>query len=212
MPKNRREGAGFLSTSEKQKLQKLYSEGPAAFGSVKNLTKASKLPVSKVQYFLHSKFSYTRLNQATGKLRRTRAFARFKNEIWCMDLAFVHKLAKDNNAVNCLLVRQRMFDRMVDAKGMKTKDSEETVKIFFKMITKKNRPKKVWVDQGTEFALPDISKSSVLLREYMFTPQGVKQRQPLQREQSGCSKITYTDLWRNMDTNIFTDCLNLSTY
>ena len=35
---------------------------------------------------------------------------------------------------------------------MKTKDSKETVKTFSKKITKKNRPKKVWVDQGTEFA------------------------------------------------------------
>ena len=35
---------------------------------------------------------------------------------------------------------------------MKTKDSKETVKTFSKMITKKNRPKKFWVDQGTEVA------------------------------------------------------------
>ena len=59
-----------------------------------------------------------------------------------MDLAFVDKLAKDNNGVKYLLVRQDMFDRTVDAKRMKTKDSKETVKIFSKMITKKNRPKK----------------------------------------------------------------------
>ena len=45
-----------------------------------------------------------------------------------------------------------MFDRTVEAKGMKTKDSKETVKTFSKMITKKNRPKKIRVDQGTEFA------------------------------------------------------------
>ena len=81
-----------------------------------------------------------------------RAFARFKNEIWCMDLAYVDKLAKDNNGVKYLLVRQDLFDRTVDAKGMKTKDSKETVKTFSKMITKKNRPMKIWVDQGTEFA------------------------------------------------------------
>ena len=35
---------------------------------------------------------------------------------------------------------------------MKTKDSKETVKTFSKIITKKNRPKKIWVDQGSEFA------------------------------------------------------------
>ena len=35
---------------------------------------------------------------------------------------------------------------------MKTKDSQETVKAFSSMITKKNRPKKIWVETGTRFA------------------------------------------------------------
>ena len=81
-----------------------------------------------------------------------RAFARFGNELWCMDLAYVVKMAKGNNRVMYLLVRQDLFDGTVNAKGMKTKDSQETVKAFSSMITKKNRPKKIWVDKGTEFA------------------------------------------------------------
>ena len=68
-----------------------------------------------------------------------------------MDLAYVDKLAKYNNAVKYSLVRQDLFNRTVDAKGIKTKDSKETVKTFSKTITKNNRPKKIWVDQGTEF-------------------------------------------------------------
>ena len=52
-----------------------------------------------------------------------RAFARFRNKIWCMDLAYVDNLAKENNGVKYLLVRQDLFDRTVKAKGMKTKDS-----------------------------------------------------------------------------------------
>ena len=45
-----------------------------------------------------------------------------------------------------------MFDRTVNAKGMKTKEYQETVKAFSSMITKRNGPKKAWVDKGTEFA------------------------------------------------------------
>ena len=56
------------------------------------------------------------------------------------------------NGVKYLLVRQDLFDGTVNAKGMKTKDSQETVKAFSSMITKKNRPKKIWVDKGTKFA------------------------------------------------------------
>ena len=81
-----------------------------------------------------------------------RAFARFKNEIWCMDLAYVDKLAKENNGVKYLLVRQDLFDRTVNAERMKTKDSQGAVKAFSSMITKMSRPKKIWDDKGTEFA------------------------------------------------------------
>ena len=152
MPKLKREEAGSLSKSERQKLQRLYTQGGAAYGSVRNLVKASNLSVSKVRQFLHSKPSFTKITFATSKSKRMKIFARFKNELWCMNLAYVDKLAKYKNGVKYLLVRQDLFDRTVDAKGMKTKDSKETVRAFLTMITKKNRPKKIWVDKGKEFA------------------------------------------------------------
>ena len=69
-----------------------------------------------------------------------------------MGLAYVDELAKENNGVKCLLVRQDLFDRTVNVKRMKPKDSEETVKAFSSMITKRNRPKKDWNDKVTKFA------------------------------------------------------------
>ena len=66
-----------------------------------------------------------------------KAFSRFDKEIWCMDLAFVENLAKDDNGVNYLLFRQDVIDRTVDAEGRKTKDSKETVRAYLTMITKK---------------------------------------------------------------------------
>ena len=83
--------------------------------------KASSLSVSKVRLFLHSKPAYTKFTLATRKSKRMKAFARFKNELWCMDLAYVDKLANDNNGLKYLLVRQDLFEGTVDAKGMKTK-------------------------------------------------------------------------------------------
>ena len=141
-----------LSKYERQKLQRLYTQVAAAYGSVSNLAKASRLPVSKVRHFLHSEASYTKFTTATRKFKRMRAFAKFRNEIWCKDLAYVDILAKENNGVKYLLVRQDLFDRTVNAKGMRTKDSQEFVKAFPSMITKKNRPKKFWVDKGTKIA------------------------------------------------------------
>ena len=100
--------------------------------------------------FLHSKPSYTKFTLSTRKFKRMKEFARIKIEIWCMDLAYVDKLPKDNNGKKYLVVGQNLFDRTVDAKGMKTKHSKETVGAFLTMITKKNRPKKTWVDKGTK--------------------------------------------------------------
>ena len=152
MPKLKIEEAGSLSKYERHKLQRLYTQGAAAYGSVRNLAKASRLPVSKVRQFLHSRDSYTKFTLAARKFKKMRAFAKFRNEIWCMDLAYVDKLANENNGVKHLLVRQDLFDRTVNAKEMKTKDAQEIVKAFSSMITKRNRPKKIWVDKGTEFA------------------------------------------------------------
>ena len=84
-----------------------------------------------------------------------------------MDPAFVDKLAKENKGVKYLLVHQDLFDRTVDAKGMKTKDSKESVRAFSTMVTEKNRPQKIWVNKGTEFAAE--FKNFVKLKENKFT-------------------------------------------
>ena len=133
------------------------------------MAKACILPVSKVRQFLDSKDSFTKFTLAALKFKRMRAFARFKNEIWCMDLAYVDKLAKENNGVKYLLIRQDLFDRTVNAKGMKTKDSQETVKAFSSMITKNNRPKNFGLRRGQ--SLLERLKSFVLLSGYKFTLQ-----------------------------------------
>ena len=130
MPRVKKEEIRSLSKSERQKLQRLYTQGFAAYGSVRNLAKAAKLSPLKVREFLHSNTTYTRFTQATRKFKRMRTFARFKNEIWCMDLVYVDKVAKENNGVKYLLVRQDLFDRTVDAKGMKTKDRRKQSRFF----------------------------------------------------------------------------------
>ena len=59
-----------------------------------------------------------------------KAFARYKNEIWCFEFAYGDKLSKAENGVENILVCQDLFDRTVGAKGIRTKDSKETVVHF----------------------------------------------------------------------------------
>ena len=91
-----------------------------------------------------------------------------------MDLAYVDKLAKDNNGAKYLLVHQDLFDRTVVAQGMKAEDSKETVHGFLTMITKKNRPKEFGLTR--EQKLLESLKSYAKLNEYNFTLQRVRPR------------------------------------
>ena len=80
MLKLKRQEDGSLSKSERQKLQRLYTQDGAAYEPMRNLVKTSKLSVSNVRQFLHSKPSHTKYTFATRKFKRMKAFARFKNE------------------------------------------------------------------------------------------------------------------------------------
>ena len=54
-----------------------------------------------------------------------------------MDWTNVDKVAKDNNGVKYLPVRQELFDKTVDAKGMKTKDSKKHFVHFWLWLQKR---------------------------------------------------------------------------
>ena len=100
--------------------------------------KASSLPVSEVRHFLQSTPSYTKFTLATRFVKRMKVIARSESEFQRMDLAYIDKLAKDDNGVKYILVQQDLFDGTVDVTGMKTKDSKDTVRAFLTVVTEKN--------------------------------------------------------------------------
>ena len=114
MPKPKREEAGSFLKSEFQKLKKLYTQGGAAYGSLRNLVESSNLLMSKLRQFMHSKSFYTQFTRAARKFKQLKAFSRFKNENWCTDVAYVDKLGKDSKGVKYLLLCLDLFDRIVD--------------------------------------------------------------------------------------------------
>ena len=65
-----------------------------------------------------------------------------------MDFAYVDKLAKNNNSVKYLLVRQDLFDRTVDAKRMKTKKFQGYCLLIFVYDYKKRFVPKILGWQG----------------------------------------------------------------
>ena len=208
MPEPKREEVGSNSKFERQKLRRLHTQFGAAYGSVRILVKASNLPVSKVRPFLHSKPSYTKFTLATRKFRRRKAFARFQIEISCMDLAYVDRIANDNNGFKYLLVCQDLFDRIGNAKGVESKSSEETVRAFLTRITEKNRTTKIWLYKE-RYLLDSVIKFAKL-KEYKVTLQRARLRLHLLNVQYDPWKVYLTVIWKHIDTSTFTNCLNLS--
>ena len=64
-------GIGKLSTTEQAKLKKLYTSGPAAYGSPRNLQETSKKPKAKIDIFLQEIDARTKYRQSQIKFPPT---------------------------------------------------------------------------------------------------------------------------------------------
>ena len=73
---------------------------------------------------------------------------------------------------------------------MQTKDSKETVKIFFQKDNKKESTKKTWVDQGTEFA-GDFEKFCVAERIHVYSTMSETKATFAERTIRSLKKISY---------------------
>ena len=173
------------------------------------MAKASRLPVSKVKQFVHSKSSYTKFTLAAQNFKRMEAFTRLRIEIWCTGLAYVDKLAKENNGVKYLLVRQDLFDRTVNAKRRKKqKIPKKQWRPLHPWLQREMDRKKFGLTKGPN--LPVCLKSFVLLRGYKFTLLWARLRQLWLNVQYDHWKIFFNVTWKIMDTSIGTNYLNLS--
>ena len=132
-------------------LKKSYTDkGPALFGSVKTLKATTVIPRRKVKHFLHTEPFYTKYRTVRRKIARLKVIVYDINEIWPIDLAYVDKLAKYNKDIKYLLVAVDCMSHYLRVQPLKSKYATTTAEAFNQMI-KTEKPKKVWVDKGTEF-------------------------------------------------------------
>ena len=117
-------------------------------------------------------------------------------------------MAKKNNGVKYLLVRQDLFERSVKSKGMKTKNSQKTVKTFSSMIIKSNRPNNIWVDKGTEFA-GTFKKFCTAEGIQVYSTGSETKTVFAERTLRSLTKF-FTVTWKILGTSIYTNYLNLS--
>ena len=141
---------GPFRNFERKKLQRLYTQGGAPNGSVRNSLEASNLPVSKVKEILSSNIMYRKFTLTPRKHKRSKEFAIFKYKLCWMDLTYVDNKAKDIIGVKYLLVRQDLFDGTEDAK--KNKSSHRNNSCIFGYDYEKESTQKSLGWHGTGFA------------------------------------------------------------
>ena len=67
------------------------------------------------------------------------------------DLIDMREFSNDNKDYNYLLNVIDIFSKYAQSIPLKTKTASEVTKAFESILTTKNHPKKLWVDQGSEF-------------------------------------------------------------
>ena len=87
---------GRITSYQFKQLDKLYTKGSAAFGSIANLKKASGFTRGKVVRYLQSKAPYTKYKQFRKSFPRMKAVACRIKEIWSVDVAYMNKVAQHN--------------------------------------------------------------------------------------------------------------------
>ena len=80
------------------------------------------------------------------------------NSIWSADLIDMRKFSNENRDYNYLLNVIDMFSKYAWSIPLKNKNAFEVTKAFESILTK-SQPKKLWVDQGSEFYNKTFDKS-----------------------------------------------------
>ena len=139
-----------ITSYQVKQLDKLYTKGSAAFDSIANLKRASGFTRSKIVRYLQSKSPYTKYKQFRKSFPRLKAVAFRINESWSDDVAYMDKVAQNNNGVKYFLVAKDVLSRYLRDQPMRALYAKDAVKEFKKRIKKKQQ-EKVWTDKGSEF-------------------------------------------------------------
>ena len=87
------------------------------------------------------------------KIKKRKVYSSFKNNVWGVDLADMQLIIKYNKRITYLLCAIDLFSKYdFVAVPLKVKKRTTIVHAFQSILdSSKRKPKKVWVDQGSEF-------------------------------------------------------------
>ena len=86
------------------------------------------------------------------KFKKRTVYSRFKDNIWSADLADMQLISKFNKGFRFLLCVIDIFSKYAWVVPLKDEKGVSIVDAFQKILDYSNRkPKKIWVDKGSEF-------------------------------------------------------------
>ena len=85
------------------------------------------------------------------KFERRKVYSSFRDNIWGVDLADMQSLRKYNKGIKYLLCGINLFSKYAWVVPLKDKRGITIVNAFQKMISKRCKTNKIWVDQGGKF-------------------------------------------------------------
>ena len=95
----------------------------------------------------------------TRKFKKRKVYSSFKNNIWGVELVDTQLISKCNKGIRYLLCAFDLFSKYVFVVPLKDKKGTTIVNTFQSILgNSKRKPKKIWVDQGSEF-ITRISKN-----------------------------------------------------
>ena len=86
------------------------------------------------------------------KFEKRKVYSQFKDNIWGVDLADMQSLSKKNKGIKYLSCAVDLYSKYAFVISLKDKKEISIVNAFDKIIKQsKRKPKKIWLDQGSEF-------------------------------------------------------------
>ena len=160
------------------KIIKKYttSSFPGSFGGLSKFydeVKSKSTKYSDVKKELLDESAYSLHTPIVKKFKSYRIIVPGINDTWQADLIDVKKFAKENDENKYLLTVIDVFRKKGWAIAIKDKNAD-TVLIAFKTIFKEAIPKKIHVDEGTEFINSKLKAEKVLIFYYILQNQLTK--------------------------------------
>ena len=122
-------------------------------------SKGSGLKENQGRFLQNSQLANELHKPIIRKFKKRKVYSSFKDNIWGVDLAEMQLISKHNKGIRYLLCVINLFSKYAWVVPLKDKKGANIVNAFQSIFKKSDgKPKKIWVDQGSEFYNNDFKR------------------------------------------------------